>query len=486
LIVRRPAAHITLNGRIRRQLAAHRTALLVLAALVPLLLISGDWKADPDSVNYLSMARSLAAHHGMCRLSSPQWYYAPLYPVLISPAFWTGARPFWVISVINIVTAMILIIGVYHWFRRYSKSGAILVTALVAVNIGLWDVCREPRADTAFAAALIWAAVAITSAMNARSIGRVICWTILGTILLMAACLTRQVGIFLAGGVIVSALCEALRHKCSVRQIIIAVITAVASVAVVIVLMIHEHRTTGAAGVGAITYLDQFRQHDVSLISQLADGLRRQLADFGRLLIPGMWGSFAHQGQWLNINTVVYTLFAIPVIIGWWRFARRTNDPLAWTLPLYGVMFIVWPFDQGTRFTVPLLPVLWGSIWFLLKPWRRRRVGILATVLVLHLAVSVGYLIHDATIVHRQNRDWAAMAGLAGEVTDQQPVAEIGLPQHQWLMLTFLLDRRIAQIETKKRGTDSDVEWVFAPKTDRPINGFTRTESAGETQLWHR
>ena len=67
--------------------------------MVPLLLISGDWKPDPDSVNYLSMARSLAAHHGLQRLSSPQWYYAPLYPVLISPAFWTGPRPFWVAPV---------------------------------------------------------------------------------------------------------------------------------------------------------------------------------------------------------------------------------------------------------------------------------------------------------------------------------------------------------------------------------------------------
>ncbi len=50
-----------------------------------------------------------------------------------------------------------------------------------------------------------------------------------------------------------------------------------------------------------------------------------------------------------------------------------------------------WAFDADTRYLLPLLPLLVVCLWFVIEPFTRWRLSALAALLVLHLAVALGY-----------------------------------------------------------------------------------------------
>jgi hypothetical protein len=480
-----------------RTLTARPAVLAVAAVAVLLLLLDTHWKVDPDSTRYLSMARSLAAGGPMLREGQHQWYYAPLYPVWIAPAFLTGSRPFLAISALNVLTAWAMVVGTYQWFGRYSRRGAGFAAALVGINVGLWDVCREPRSETLFSALLIWAAVFLARAADRPSRRRFGVDVAVGGVLLVAACLTRQVGMFLAVGFALTMLVRWWSGRCSAARAIMAGGMLLMAAAVTVgALVIHDRAARlSDRQPGADTYVDQYRQPDASLAGQLAEGFRRQTADVGRLLMPGMWGAFAHRGQWLNVTTIAYLLFTVPIVLGWWRLARRTGDPLLWTAPFYAAMFTVWPFDQGTRFNVPMLPVLWAAAWSALHRWPRRRGTVLAVGLALHLLVGVGYLIRDRAIVERGSRSWPPLIDLAARVDVAGPAAVLDGLKDDPQMFSYLLDRPVV---TKLADGPGRPMWIvigppavgrsgLATTRPRPVpDGFIQVAEAGGYRLCRR
>jgi hypothetical protein len=481
------AVNFKLLNRHGLRLLARPRRVLFAVILVLCTLISGNWKVDQDSVGYLLMARSLAQGHGLHRFGLHEWYYAPGYSVLISPAFWSGGNPFWAISIINVITARALVIGAWVWFLPYSRRGAVLVAALVGLNCGMWDVCREPRADTLFSALLIWAAVLLAGALNAVTIRRLTMFTVTGAAILGAACLTRQVGIFLAAGFLAVTLAGYFRERLRVAHVAAALFVSLAAVVAVGSLSLHDHLSAKLDRAGlTLSYWNQFRQPGVALGEQLLDGIRRQTADVGRLCIPGMWGSFAHQGQWLNINTIVYALFIIPVTYGWWRLARRSRDPLLWTVPFYALMFTFWPFDQGTRFNVPMLPVLAASVWSMLQRFPRQRPTILLAALLAHLAADAVYLVHDVRIVRYENRDLPALISLSSKITTADPVAVTGVPWHVQWMECYLLDRPVQNLPSERISAIISIRWSITGIKSQPPAGFEVIGTSGGFALGRR
>ena len=315
-----------------------------------------------------------------------------------------------------------------------------MITALVTVNIGLWDVIREPRADTLFSAFLIWSAVCFCTTMNARDSRAFLLYLTMGSICTVAACCTRQVGIFITAGYFLAMLIRWCQGQVSLIRLIASTTPGLFAILSVVILVVHDHHATNLdhSSLAGVTYTEQLRQPNVSLSAQLCDGVRRQTADVGRLLVPGMWGSFAHFGQWWNFNTIFYVALTGPVAIGWWNLTRRTADPLLWTVPFYAAMFIVWPFDQGTRFNVPMLPVLWASVWMLLRSWRHQRLQVMTILLCLHLLVSMGYLLRDFRIVAHWNQGLINMEQLARKVNTADTIATLGLAPNDFLLASML------------------------------------------------
>ena len=101
-------------------LAAVNRRPMILALLVVLfgLQISTLLYPTPDAVGYLSIARSIARAHVLANRGSPQLYYSVGYPLLISPVFCFGDRPFLLLSAIHAGLALAYLAGVYVWAGR--------------------------------------------------------------------------------------------------------------------------------------------------------------------------------------------------------------------------------------------------------------------------------------------------------------------------------------------------------------------------------
>ena len=205
---------------------------------------------------------------------------------------------------------------------------------------------------------------------------------------------------------------------------------------------------------------------------QVVEGFRRQTAEIGRLLIPGMWKAYSRPGQWLTFNTALYLLLCLPIAIGWWRFTRATLDPLVLMFPLNFALFVYWPFDQGTRFTVPMLPVLAGSVWYLLQSFEIKREAIFTIVIALHLLVSIGAWIRDARIVRQWNRQWPAMTIVAATLPPgSEPMDARGIDNEKWLFLEYLTDRQFVWTSPKEPIPQS-MQWVITPQSLPSSPGF--------------
>ena len=102
------------------------------------------------------MARSVADGRTDDRTSARRSCITlPGYPILISPAFLIGDRPFLVLAWMQWGFAVLFMLGVYHWARRWFPTGALWITALVMVNVGFWLLARLTLSEMAFMAALM-------------------------------------------------------------------------------------------------------------------------------------------------------------------------------------------------------------------------------------------------------------------------------------------------------------------------------------------
>lgn len=86
--------------------------LAIFAALLAIQ-IHSSWRPLPDSAGYLSIARNLAHGQGLMRLGQRHIYYAPGYPLAISPAYLFSDHPFLLISVLQWGFATATMLGIY-------------------------------------------------------------------------------------------------------------------------------------------------------------------------------------------------------------------------------------------------------------------------------------------------------------------------------------------------------------------------------------
>ncbi len=443
-------------------------ALLVAALLA--MQISPWWRPTPDASAYLSMARSLATSGHMTRFGDPQWYYAPGYPTLISPAFLTGDRPFLVISLIHFGIGLTLMLGLYLWARQVASEAAMPVTALVMVNVGLWEHYRRTISELAFMAALAWLAWALSKVRRASFPRQKLAWVATSVLLLAALCAVRQIGLLVVFGFgTVMVLDAATRRRSWAEAITFTAVVALPATVLVLAFVLREHALVRTA-FDNTTYLTQLTDQHVDI----PEGLRLRIGEIGRLLLPGMMKAYGRPHDWLNINALLYLILAAFIAPGWWRAARRTTDPLVVTLPFYFAFYILWPFDQGVRFMLPLLPVLWLSVWHMLEVLPRGRGLVVVLLVVAHLGVAIGYWVRELAKVRQLDGLWPEVMTVSQPLGRRDTVvATQGIPAEQQLMLWVALDRML-----KNANGPQDIE----DRTDCVIAGVDAPHPRGFVQ----
>ncbi len=242
-----------------------------------------------------------------------------------------------------------------------------------------------------------------------------------------------------------------------------------------------------AAASGAATYVDQIVDPSLPWVDQLCEGLRLRISEVGRLTLPGMFKAYARRGEWLNVNMAVYVPLALVLLIGWVKWVRRTGDVFALALPFYLALYVVWPFDQATRFMVPMLPLLLACAWSALERLGPYRPRIFRALLVGHLAAALGYwLVIDLPRAWQDRAQWPAVRQMAAVLrADRGPVlADEMSTDAQW-MLQFALDRRVGE-HSPGAAVAADVRWIVTQNAAADFAGFVPHTQAGKYRVLRR
>lgn len=466
--------------------SAHPLPWLLSFAILLAIQISPWWYPTPDAASYLSIARSLAVAHRLGNLGGVHLGYPPGYPLLISPAFLISARPFMVLSLIHWVMAVILMAGVYRWTRSLAPAAAVLLTGLVMVNVAFWIYYRRTLSELAFMTVMIWAVIALNSALESIGARSRAVRTAVATTLLIALVTIRETGVLLAAGFAIAALLDIragkLRWTQGVGMTAAVASPAVAGVTAFLIYDLATARTAPSTVFG--THLSGFADTTTPILPRVIEGLRLRISEVGRLMVPGMFKAYAGRGQWLHIDILIYLGVFVLIALGWWRLIRRRREVLAATAPLYFALYAAWAFDADTRYLLPLLPLLVICLWFAIESFSRWRLSALALLLVAHLAVALGYwTVVEIPRARSCNDQWASAAALAPGVKDGTNiiVATRRVPECARLMLSFLIDRPVPQ---RVRVSDFPHPQRILERSDDPNPpGFEVGQSAGPYKL---
>ncbi len=477
-------------GRLHRHwLPLAASALLLVAQISP-------WCYPmPDGYQYLSMARSVAHGHGLAARADPHGSppKQPGYSILISPLFLIADRPFWELSIVQFLLAVVFMAGVYVWARQVVPAAAIWIAALSVANGAFWIVYRQPLSDVAFACGCVWSINLLYAAIQARPAGVCLVSSLAAAAMLSATCAVRSLGITFALGCCLALLLGAWRGRLPWRRaVVLTLLLGMAAAATVAALIAREYAI--ALHNGAQTYAGLFKASAAGLTSTYPRGLQLYIGGVGRDMIPAMLKSYGPEGKWLNVNMLVYIPFFALLLLGWARWIRRQADPFAWTLPLYMAVLVAYSGEYGVRYCVPLLPALWVCLWFALEPLQERRFRILATLWGLHVAAALGYwLAIDLPWAHKLNRQWPLVDRLVARVgADPGPIAVASGPVvtnpsvFDFAQLVQLaLDRPVAD-NFDDPATRDRTQWLITPGDRPPPPAFVPSCPLGPYQLLHR
>ncbi|MBN1766359.1 MAG: hypothetical protein JW860_13950 [Sedimentisphaerales bacterium] len=308
--------------------------------------LSNQYKPTPDSSEYMGLGYSLSQGNGFIFNGSLGSIYPPLMPILIAAVL--KATAFWQITSLSILvlklTQLALLVmfvtgSVFLMQKVVSRTWAIVGGFLILANITAFQHCQFIVSDILYACLSVWALVLIDQQARWNR------W--LGAILLIAlACLARSVGIFLVLATVAWLLfgrCRDLTVKSRLSRIAILLCISVPPFA----------------------YWKLY--HSVQ-----ADYLSYWLSATGETTLPGIilnrWQEMLpilpqRSAQILmNIEQPGIPLYfaLIPfifVIVGWFKLFIQRRGPLEWYALFYAGIMSIW-FEQGTRFYLPVLPLL--------------------------------------------------------------------------------------------------------------------------------
>jgi hypothetical protein len=384
---------------------------------------------------------------------------------------------------------------------------------LTVLNVGVCYYYRRTLKELAFMTAAVWTANAMNAVITSRTRGRLVWGLVLAGALLCGTLLIRYSAVALVLGFCLAVVpgvrsalrgcpkkgsdplragyVEASQHDrkgsgpCCGQPLTLrgrsgtawaaGGLAALSAVVLGVVLATHGDQ-----------YLQPFGWISADLASSLLEGLRMRIGAVTRICTPGMFKAYAGPGEWLDWNILLGGLLVLAVVVGWRRAAKSVRDPLILTLPVYVGLYIVWPFDQGARFLVPMVPVLTLCFWHAVDGLPRIRHLLCAGCLAAHAAASLGYwVLIDAPRAAAWHQQWGVMDELVDDIDlTQGRVACPELPNEVQCMLEVCLNQPSAVLP-EERGLDPErAAWAIRPAGAPAPAGWREVERAGTYGLW--
>lgn len=354
-----PAAR---ERRLSARLAAAARILPLLAALAATVPFIGPWcRLTPDSFKYLSAARCLWETGAFPpeRLIAP-----PGFPTLLAPLMALGDAPFLAIRILLSVSFVATVLLTQTILSRTmgprAGSAAAWLTAVSAIMSTqsatlLSEIPYLPLALASLLFAVNWQSRGCAGAREAAVAG------------LLAGC---AIAVRAMGVVLVPVLLACLvlsPHNVRRARVRHATIFLVAFALIPVAW--HHRQGRYPAAYGYATQWTRARDCENSDATGAALQFERlrtfgpmRLADVGAAVVPPRLGWRLLHGE--NRSPAAW-LIGLPIAaITLYRLARFRSAPDAYLVATL-VMLALWPWDEGPRLIVPVLPFIWGCVAWL-------------------------------------------------------------------------------------------------------------------------
>ena len=349
-----------------REYAANKIASFFLISVIYWLaffaFISKDYiSLGGDSYQYIILTRSLAkgiGYHAVNYPSSPFFsHYPPLFPSLLVPAVFLG-NDFLSFKIVVALAGFAAIGVIFLFFSQTAKlSQAAIISLLVVTNpYFLHYALSEILSDVPF---LAFSFVAIFFTYIYLKDKEVFTRSGFLTIFfLSAAFFTRYIGIVLVISAMLSIFLYSKENK--YKKLIFVSMPVVCLILMwALMIILHPHPSSSAG----IFDLDPYAasagtifQHPFLFLKRLWNNVFYYLDMFSIILFPLRY-KLSTLGIALLKSLVVFSLSA-----GLLLNRRKTTSFLNWYFLLYLLIILFWPYQEGVRFLIPLLPLIYFYI----------------------------------------------------------------------------------------------------------------------------
>lgn len=339
---------------IRKTLAGNQWAGPVALAVIHLFLAALSFHQAPftggDDATYISLARSLLERHDYTDVWDPalrpHTQYPPIFPLIVAGGLLAGLQPQEGLKMLMIVisTAAVFVSGV--WLQRVTTPGiAFCAGFFIAISPEIVWLGQEVLSDPLFWLFAILALLAWRSADKSPGQAMPIGPVIIATAATLAAYFTRS-----AGAPLLLAVFVWLGFRKQYRAI---AIVAAMSAPLIFLWWLRGH--TGGAG-GYLAPFVAVDPYNPALGTVTPTMLLKRIGDnasvYGsRHLARLVFGS-------LRTGLIFGTAFALAMVYGWVKRARRPELAEVW-FPIYLGLVLLWPVAwAGARFLFPVVPLV--------------------------------------------------------------------------------------------------------------------------------
>ncbi|MEW6746149.1 MAG: glycosyltransferase family 39 protein [Planctomycetota bacterium] len=343
------------------------------------------WKLMPDNCYYMELARSLAAGEGYRYQGEPHTCFPPGWPLLLAIGMKAGLVSWWALRAVAAALA-VLAAGAASIVAlpRLGRWGALAAAVLFGASPHLIVLGPLLYSDVAYT---LWSLLALMglSRLERSAEPKLLTAGLAGACSSLAM-LTRTVGAGLGvAGVIVLGL-RVLRAREGRKRWVAALAIYVGVAFVPVAAWGVRSALVSPAGErtnrGVWMFADPYdfaagRVDTAGLLERLGARALAEASHLGQVLCGAACP--------MEATTVVLLVLAVLVVPLTLKRFLRSSDVLGCYAILYFLTYSLWPFNEGTRFMLPLAPIVWTLVLetALSLPLPRRLVRALLSVAVL-------------------------------------------------------------------------------------------------------
>jgi hypothetical protein len=319
-----------------------------------------------DSAEYMGLAASLAAGDGYRfneRLGSR---FPPGFPVLLAPVTWLADGNFVALSRYAAIFGILGLLVTLAYFRLRREPLGPAFCLMLATSVSYYDAATGgPMSDVPYLALSFGFLAWMENARRpdaAQSSPAGLAW---GALLLVFALACRFIGAALLAGLglaLLHELSRGPRRAIDKRAMLHTAVPLAIGALFVAGWWISGYRETSFSSAAQHPYLRQFLSND----PHLGDSGRATVAAVLLRILGNVPIQLAHASEiltnlpWLQpawFSPFILAAAAL-LLIGWREELRRSNPLAGWYFIAYMGILLIWPFDEGTRFLVPVTPLL--------------------------------------------------------------------------------------------------------------------------------